>query len=297
MNTKTLKYTELTLFYGGVSLNIWMLCHFTFFGGNDGPSHLYYSRIITYLFEGNAFLSNYFVLNHLPVPNITDHYLLALFDVFFRSAVSEKILLFIFVAGFPLIFRAIIHKYNPEGIAASSFVIPFTHCTLLYLGAYNFCLSFTFLFIALYYFFKNFSDVSKLYPPFKYILFFLLILLNYFTNAVSFLFLFSICGLAELYWHFKQMKPKTISKTHVLKRLLLFGIMWIPAFIMLNIFNNAVPGLHHENTLTLSFRQLLKWLYDMQCLSVNVPGEGLFTHLILLWIVIASAIVIYLSNT
>ncbi len=230
----------------------------------------------------------------MPVPNITDHYLLALFDVLFSSAISEKILLFIFVAGFPLIFRAIVYKYNPEGIASSSFIIPFTHCTLLYLGAYNFCLSFTFLFIALYYFFKNFSDASKSYPPLKYVLFFLLILLNYFTNAISFLFLFSICGTAELYWLYRQMRPKAISKTHIVKRFLFFGGMWIPPFIMLNIFNSAIPGLHHENTLTLPFSLLTKWLYNMQCLSVDIPGEGVFTHLNLLWVVITLAIVIYL---
>ncbi|HTA27324.1 MAG TPA: hypothetical protein VK809_06030 [Bacteroidia bacterium] len=294
MNPKALKYTEIALFYGGVTLNIWILCHFTFFGGNDGPSHLYYSRVIKYLLEGNEFLSKYFVLNHLPVPNITDHYLLALFDVFFRSSISEKILLFIFVAGFPFIFRAIVYKYNPEGIAASSFIIPFTHCTLLYLGAYNFCLSFTFFFIAVYYFFKSFSDASKLYTPLKYILFFLLILLNYFTNAVSFLFLFSICGMAELYWLYRQRKPKAISKKQIVKRLLLFGAIWIPAFIMLNIFNNAIPGLHHENTLNLQTGQLLGWLYNMQCLSVNLPGEEIYTHLILSWIIITLCVVIYL---
>jgi len=168
VNSKTLKYTELALFYIGLSLNVWVICHFEFFGGNDGPSHLYYSRIITYLLSGNAFISKYFMLNHLPAPNLTDHYILALFDVFFRSAISEKLLLLIFVVGFPLIFRKIIKKYNPEGIAASSFIIPFTYCTLLYLGAYNFCISFTFLFIAIYYYLNNFSDASKLYSPLKY---------------------------------------------------------------------------------------------------------------------------------
>jgi hypothetical protein len=131
MNSKILKYSEAVLFYGGVCLNIWIVCHFAFFGGNNGPSHRYYSRIIKYLLGGNEFLSKYFVLNHLPVPNLTDHYLLALFDVLFRSSVSEKMLLIIFVAGVPLIFRFLIFKYNPTGIASSSFIILFTHCTLL----------------------------------------------------------------------------------------------------------------------------------------------------------------------
>ncbi|HTB30557.1 MAG TPA: hypothetical protein VK808_00935, partial [Bacteroidia bacterium] len=177
MNPKILRYSELTLFYGALLLNVWIVCHFTFFGGVDAPAHLYYAKIVQYLFAGNQFISQYFVLNHLPVPNLTDHYLIALLDTIFSSAISEKILLIIFVAGFPLIFRAFIKRYNPNGIMASSLIIPFTHCTLLYFGAFNFCLSFTFLFVGIYYYFKKLSVIEKKYPPFNYFLFSLLILL------------------------------------------------------------------------------------------------------------------------
>lgn len=293
MNSKTLKYTELALFYIGLSLNVWVICHFEFFGGNDGPSHLYYSRIITYLLSGNAFISKYFMLNHLPAPNLTDHYILALFDVFFRSAISEKLLLLIFVVGFPLIFRKIIKKYNPEGIAASSFIIPFTYCTLLYLGAYNFCISFTFLFIAIYYYLNNFSDASKLYSPLKYFLFFILVLLNYFTNGLSFLFLLFICGLAELYWLFRQIKLQKITAIHITKRLLLFSAIWVPTFIMLYIFNNELSGLHHTSLSRIPATELLKWVFDFQCFSVNINGDGIYTHLMFLWLLIVLAIAIY----
>lgn len=299
MNSKILKYSEAGLFYGGVLLNIWIICHFTFFGGVDGPSHLYYSRVVNNLISGNQFLSQYFVLNRLPVPNLTDHYLLALFDVFFRSSISEKILLIVFVAGFPLIFRFLIKRYNPEGIAASSFIIPFTHCTLLYMGAYNFCISFTFLFVAVYYYFKNFSDTSKSFSPLKYALFLLLVLLNYFTNGISFLFLMLICGLAELYWAYRQIKPKTINRKQIIKRWLLFSLLWIPGLIMLGIFNSALSNLHHASPIKFPLTQLLLWFYDFRCLSVYGNEEGIFTHILFFWLLIALSVAVYyrIKNT
>ncbi len=293
MNKRLLKYTELTLFYAAVVLNIWIVCHFTYFGGVDGPSHLYYSRILKDLISGDNFLSGYFVLNHLPVPNLTDHYLLALFDVFFRSAISEKILLIIFVAGFPLAFRAIIKRYNPDGIAATTLIIPFTHCTLLYMGAYNFCLSFTFLFVAIYYYFKNFSSPEKLYSPFNYFLFFLLILLNYFTNGISFLFLMLLCSGIEVYWVFRQYKIQSLNKLQSLKRVLFFGMLWVPGLIMLFIFNASITSLHHANSNSLPFGDLFSWVYDLKCITLTGANETFYTHLLFFGLIIAFALAVY----
>lgn len=298
LKNNLLKYLEILLFYSGLSLNIWIIFHFTFICGNDGPSHLYYSRILQYLFVNNSFLSHYFVINHLPVPNLTDHYLLAFLDLFFRSCYSQKIVISIYFIGFPLCCRYIIKKYNSGAIAASSFILPFTHCWLFYYGAYNFSISFTFLFFALYYYFHNFSNASVLYPPKKYFIFLLLVLLNYFTNGISFIFLGVACLLAEIYWLFQKMKLKEAEKQYLLKRTIWFSILWMPGMVMLYIVNLKIPSLHnsymHRISYDLPVSELMQWFYNFKCLAFDQPNEGIYTHLFFYWLLITTAIAIYL---
>jgi hypothetical protein len=154
----------------------------------DGPSHLYNTRVINYLISGNGFLSDYYSLNKIPVPNLTDHYLPALFMSIFKWQTAEKLLQVIYLLGFSLLFRALIRQWKEANIGLSIFAIPFSFSIFYYSGFYNACLSFPFLFGTFIYYQKHFSGEDNKPSPKKYVVLCLLITLIYFTNGLAFLF-------------------------------------------------------------------------------------------------------------
>ncbi len=176
-------------------------------------------------------------------------------------------------------------------MAASSFIIPFTHCWMFYFGTYNLCISFTFLFWAIYYYTKNFSDTTKLYSAAKYFIFFWLVLLNYFTNGINFLFLVLICTITELYWFLPKIKELRIS--YILKRIYLFCMLWLPGLVMLYISNNALPDFHRPHPARLPFTELLTWFYDFHCLSVTGEKKGVYAHIIFYWLILTLVLTVF----
>ncbi|HTB31368.1 MAG TPA: hypothetical protein VK808_05035, partial [Bacteroidia bacterium] len=235
MKNKFFKYTEPIVFYSCLALNVLIVLHFDYISSMDAPAHLYYSRIINYLYSGNSLINSFFTINKTLSPNLTDHYLLALFNTVFRSTVSNKLLILIFFAGFPLCFRYIIKKYNPGGIALSSLSIPFTHCFLFYMGFYNFILSFTFILISIIYYLHHFLDTKDKYSAKEYITFMFLVLLNYFTNGISFLYLGITCGLIELYKLSISTHENGVDRKLWVRHILLLVLIWLPGLIMLYI--------------------------------------------------------------
>ena len=112
----------------------------------DGPSHLYNARLATYLASGNGFIGNYFATNPIPVPNLTDHYIMTFCCRFLSFAATEKVLQVLCVAGFPVMFRLLVRRFNPENIGLSIIAIPFSFSFLYYLVfIISYCLSLFFL--------------------------------------------------------------------------------------------------------------------------------------------------------
>src|SRR6185437_643910 len=97
-------------------------------------------------------------------------------------------LLLILIVGFPLSFRYVIKTVSPERIGLSAFAIVFSQSFLYYIGFYNFCLSFLFLFAALGVYLKYFQSGREISIK-GYSLLFIFIVLTYFTNGLSFVFL------------------------------------------------------------------------------------------------------------
>ncbi|HXP48804.1 MAG TPA: hypothetical protein VN922_02555 [Bacteroidia bacterium] len=296
MNSKTSgEKIELFLFYFCLLFNIWVILAETFHPCYDGPAHLYYSRVMDYMAGGNSFLKQYFVFNHIPVPNLADHYLLALFDLFFTTSVSEKLLLLIYFIGLPLSFRYLVSHYNPSGKALSIFIFPISHCLEFYMGGYNFCLSLTFLLFSFIYYIKNFSSTTIPYTLKKYIIFLLLTLLCYFTNGLMFFLLAFLISLYELHLLYIQIKNKTLPASPqklLLRRYLLFILLWIPGTFCMVLFRIYVLTQSYNNE-NFSLADHFERLYNLRPLMVYVLDELTFTHIMLALIVLSLIIVIY----
>lgn len=236
----------------------------------DGPSHLYNARVINYLIGGNSFLSNYYTLNKIPVPNLTDHYLLALFMSIFSWQTAEKLLQVIYLLGFSLLFRALIRQWKDSNIGLSIFAIPFSFSIFYYSGFYNACLSFPLLFGTIIYYKKYISGEDKLPSLKKYLILCVLLTLVYFTNGLAFLFaglglfFFELPYLTGIFSIEQREQPN-------IKRLVGFLIVCFPGLIYFLIFLRKVSV--NPTDLGISPADLVNRIYYVQPL-LNYAGSG-----------------------
>jgi hypothetical protein len=70
-------------------LPIWAVDDFV---NQDGSPHLYNAYLIVELLRGNPAFTEIYALNSAPIPNLTGHYLLALFLLVFTPPVVTKIM-------------------------------------------------------------------------------------------------------------------------------------------------------------------------------------------------------------
>ncbi len=274
----TAKRIEIFFFYAFLLISALSVILNKYNPSLDGPSHLYYSHLINYLLSGNEFINNHFALNKIPAPNLTDHYLLALFNLVLPFTVSQKLLLLIFVVGFPLSIRFVIKLVNPASICLSAFAIVFSQSFLYYLGFYNFCLSFVFLFAAIGVYFKYFSDETRQVTTKGYILLFIFITLTYFTNGLAFGYLAVILFLYELstWYTVLRNKHESSDKKKLLIRILIFSLLWIPSAACFYLFIKGVPM--QASGEKKSFAELWQWICDVSPLVVYGDFEHPYTR-------------------
>jgi hypothetical protein len=286
------KRIEFFIFYSFLFVNACFVIFTKSIPSLDGPAHLYYSHLINYLCSGNEFIGTYFSINKFPVPNLTDHYLLALFTSLLSYTVAEKILLLIYIIGFPLSFRYVIKTVNPECIGLSAFAIVFSQSFLYYIGFYNFCLSFVLLFAALGIYFKRFANAEQVSVK-GYILLFLLVTLTYFTNGLSFVFLAAILFLYELsLWiNVSRKKIEVVNKKKLARRTLLFILLWLPSIICFYIFIKNIPIQSGDRKYPVT--ELLHWVRDIRPLIVYSYADQPYTRIIFILLCVVSLVAVY----
>lgn len=178
----------------------------------DGPAHLYNSQLIhSLLFEKSSIISEFYALNHSPVPNWIGHFVLTLLKLIFSGATAEKILVILYLIGLPLSFRKLIKTINPNGVLLSYVIFPFAYTHLFLLGFYNFSIALIFFFLAIAYWLNNFRDINN---KKVIILLSILMILTYFSHLVVFGLLFIVLSSHLLSQFISQLY---ISKSHSFK--------------------------------------------------------------------------------
>jgi hypothetical protein len=105
----------------------------------DGPAHLYNAWVVRELASGRgALLSRYFAIQWAPIPNWTDHAVLALLMTVIPPLAAEKVL----VSAIVLVFLAGAWIYAGDEARVFAFLaFPLVFHQLLIAGFYNFSLS------------------------------------------------------------------------------------------------------------------------------------------------------------
>lgn len=246
-----LKFSRLKesyVFYGVLLLNLILISIVKFYPSSDGPAHLYNSNLICHLLKGDsASITEFFTINKFPVPNWIGHFILSIFCFIFPSWLAEKFLLIIYITGITISFRLLIKELCPENKVLSIFIFPFAYSFLFYLGFYNYSFSFIFLFLTLYYWLKT----KNKFTIKKYLLLFLMLILTYFSNILTFCFLGLCLGLFVIAFAINEYLINRDLKHTLkiaLKNLLFLFIASIPSLVLTLIFyktNNFFPSDNH----------------------------------------------------
>lgn len=281
----TLALFERILFYSCLAVSLLAVILNTTNPTLDGPAHLYNAHNILYILSGNEFICHFFSLNKIPVANLTDHYLLALFMSLFSWQAAEKLLIVLYLSGFSILFRKLISQWNRANIGLSIFAIPFSFSFLYYIGFYNFCLSFPLLFGMLIYFQKHFAGTGSKPSKTNYFILCFIATLIYFTNGLTFMF----AGLAMF---LLALPTIYFDKKINFKKLLLSILVLLPGSICFIIFLLKVSI--EANPGAVAFPELMRWIYVARPLAVFVSGEDKYTRYISLLIAFAMVTAIWI---
>jgi hypothetical protein len=137
---------------------IWI---FQYFPSQDSPSHLENAKIILDHFLQNGSLSQqYYSINHKLIPNLITYPLLVLLLTVFSPLVAEKIVLSIFVVGFPLSIRYALNSINPDSNYISFLAFPFIYNYPFQMGFLNYSYSVIILLMTFGYYIKYHDNIK-----------------------------------------------------------------------------------------------------------------------------------------
>lgn len=202
-------------------LPLWL---FEYFPSQDGPSHLYNARVFTDYSEPESYtIRQIYEFRRELLPNLACYGILGLLMKFFSPLTSEKLMLSLFVIGFPLSLLYFLNQVNKKNavLALLGFILVYNR--LLHLGFYNFCLSIPLFFFALGYWWNCRIDLRPINVALLYLFFVAL----YFCHFVSFaLLVLSICVLGTLtLLYVKNENECDEGKSFIMKHRGLYALM------------------------------------------------------------------------
>lgn len=130
---------ELLIFVGLLLSNCSLLFITKYFPTHDGGAHAYNTNIIyNLIFEKNSIYHQFYKLSHEVLPNWISYFFLLSLKPFISFELAEKLLLLLFFALTPIVFRILVKFFNPNNIELTYLIFPFLHFSLLYMGFFNF---------------------------------------------------------------------------------------------------------------------------------------------------------------
>ncbi len=288
---------EKTVFYSVLVINIAFLFFTRFYPSMDSPAHLYNSNLIKHLILKNNFLSEFYQINSIPIPNWISHFILSISKLVLPGWLAEKLLLTFYISGMSISFRQLVKTVKPENLSLSIFIFPFIYSFLFHLGFYNYALSFIFFFLTLSYWLTNsYSNSLKLY-----LITGLLLTLTYFSNILTYGFLGITLGCIVIYKELEKNSNNTPQFLEgSLRKLSRLAICAAPSLIFLFIFFQKTTFI--STTERYQTVELFKWINDVRSLIVfGYQGEEIYTeqffHIILLLLAFSLFTATNQSNT
>lgn len=120
-----------------------------FFLTSDGPTHVYNSKILLDLLEGQDFdfYSQFYRFSFSFFPNWFTHASLILLQLFLNPVLAEKVLVSVYIVVFPVSFVFALKQFSERISFLSLLIFPFVFHFVFYYGFYNFCFSIAFAFL------------------------------------------------------------------------------------------------------------------------------------------------------
>jgi hypothetical protein len=205
--------------------------------------------------------------------------------------VAEKVLLLFYITGLALSFRYLVKQLSPGNLWLSILIFPFTYSFLFYMGFYNTCISFVFLFFAQGYWIKGKDDLNRK----SICILVLLFTLTYYSNVLSFLFLGFSLGTFLIFDYFIKMKNTQSLKNlkDVLRKTLLLAMVSLPGLVLLYFFNESIQFSSNGSSIPVS--DLWKWLFDGRAIiGYNYEQDKVYTEKILYLMILIVALNFYL---
>jgi hypothetical protein len=239
----------------------------------DGPTHIYNAKLLGEYLAGNPAIIQTFDLHSFYIPNLFSNYYLMFLIALFGSGIAIQLfyfsLLFLTLYSAYYLFRSF--KVPGAFFISLSFIILFNGY-LFNNGFYNFSFSVVFLLISIGFFQKHF-DGSVLPSKRVHIVLFFLMLLLYYTNALSFIIflMYAFCTLAVKAFLLVRKPDRSEWKTiqiHIGK----FFLLSIPFIVMILLFqfSTSFSGIYQAVDLKGYWRNLI----DMSSFIVyDRPGE------------------------
>lgn len=280
---------EKFFFLAVLLVNLYSVLDNRFYPTMDGPAHLHNAYLLKELALGSDFVSHYYSVNTIPIPNWTNHFLQAFLLLFLSPNLTEQFTFVLYVLLLSLSFRYFVKQIQPSNLAASILIFPFLFSFLLHLGFINFCFSIGFMFLGLGYYLKNKNKINFN----KGVILSLIILFSYFSNVFGFVyllfFIYSFC-FVEHFSKAEKLSKGSISE-FIKKYIVLFMVSAIPLICLLVFYNTVVffpSGFQRERY------ELLNWISDIRPLIVYIYKEDEeFLHLLFVFLIASFSIAVF----
>ena len=134
--------SEAAIFYGLLILHLAPLWLFTYFPTQDGPAHLYNSRIIgDWFWSDFSVFRDYLMLNPRFDPTWFDHLILAGLMKLVSPMMSERLFLTVYVVAFPMSIRYALGAVGSQARFLSVLGFPFIYNAVFHYGFFSFSFS------------------------------------------------------------------------------------------------------------------------------------------------------------
>ncbi len=262
------------IFYALLLLQIVYVFSMPVFLTQDGPSHLYNSKILLDIFTGNntEIYNQYYNINIGIIPNWFSNVFLSILLFIFSPIFAEKVFISLLIISLPLSFRYAIKAINPKALYLSMLVFIFANSYFLMYGFFNFQWSLSFLFLFIGLLFKNdFSTSIKCTIKLS-----LLSILVFFTHPVAYILVLLIVSVFVLQNIFQLRFLQKSEKSVIFKNILHYFLIVLPSLILFLIYFLN----HDKSDVKLFINKLnyenIKTLFTLNHLKVFANIEGVF---------------------
>jgi hypothetical protein len=210
-------------------LPIWI---FRYFPSQDGMNHVYNAYLLKEYHNPTLYKTReIFQLNLTLFPNWMSHLIMAGLMFIVPPLIAEKILLTICIAIVPFSFLYFLRGVNRDSTLYVWLGFTFSYNYLLFMGFYNFALSFGLFFLTVGYWWRHRSDLT----PGRIGVLYLMLIALYLCHISSYALTLIAIGLGAV-WTFRRPKPVAVCA----------GYMLPAGFILLNYLLRDVRGLPYR---------------------------------------------------